>query len=120
MEEALQENVGHTDQVVVLLSLVEGVAAMTVALVVLYLLRRKRKKKGEELKDTHYLFYFFHFGWTSLLYHHLGAFLPVSVMVSHIHQFVFQLLNGPNLGPLPFSSHLDGWFAHYCAMLYLR
>lgn len=56
MEEALQENVGHTDEVVVLLSLVEGVAAVTVALVVLDL-RRKQKKKGEELKDTHCLFY---------------------------------------------------------------
>lgn len=70
------------------------------------------------MKDADDSFQLFSLGWKSLLYHGLGAFLPVSVMVSHIHQFVLQLLNGPNLGPFSFPPHLDGWFAHDCTVLY--
>lgn len=50
-------------------------------------------------------------------HHFLCAFFPVSVVVSHVHQFVLQLLNGPHLGPLPFPSHLNGWLAHNCSTL---
>lgn len=43
MEEALQKNVGHSYQVVVLLCLIEWITMLTVCFVIL----QKKKKKGD-------------------------------------------------------------------------
>lgn len=51
MEQALQKDVGHADQVVVLLRLVERVAAVTVCLVIL-------KKKTLQLLNYISIFFF--------------------------------------------------------------
>lgn len=55
---------------------------------------------------------------SSVSYHLLCAFLPIPVMVSHVHQFVLQFLDGPHLSALPFPAYLNGWLAHNRATLY--
>lgn len=53
-------------------------------------------------------------------YHVLRAFFPVPVVVSHVHQFVLQPLDGPHLGPLTFPPHLDSRLTHCCSTLHKK
>lgn len=109
MEKALQENVSHSYQVVVLLCLIEGITWFTVSFVML--------ETRTKWKINKYI-YIFKFPLQFLGSHRLlSSFLPVPVMVPHVHQLVLQLLDCPHLSPFTFPPHLDGWLAHYHSTL---
>lgn len=109
MEKALQENVSHSYQVVVLLCLIEGITWFTVSFVML--------ETRTKWKINKYI-YIFKFPFQFLGSHRLlSSFLPVPVMVPHVHQLVLQLLDCPHLSPFTFPPHLDGWLAHYHSTL---
>lgn len=85
MEKALQKNVGHSDQVVVLLRLIERVTVIAVCLVIL---KKKQQKKQRNIGISQFITLFDFYLPVSDPYRLLCAFPPVPVVVSHIHQFV--------------------------------